>query len=77
MVVVEIKSTGQHFTIDSGRIVDGDMQFSPMVKMLAKTLSINPGDKDPDYLVAQELVALHGGKIVEHRPLQTLSVPVR
>ena len=66
MVTVEIKAAGQKFTINKGRIVDGDMQYSLSVKVFAKALSLNFGDSDPDYLVAQEIVAMHGGRILKH-----------
>ena len=66
MVTVEIKAAGKRFTIKNGCVVDGDMQYSPIVKVLSKALSLSPGDRDPDYLVAQEIVSLHGGRIVKH-----------
>ena len=66
MVVVEFKATEQRFTINKGRIVDGDMQYASIVKVLAEEFGGNSADGDPDYFIAQEIVALHGGRIIEH-----------
>ena len=66
MVVVEIKATGQRFTINCGRIIDGDMMYASAVRVLGKAVGNSPADGDPDYFIAQELVALHGGRIVQH-----------
>ena len=63
MVIVEIKSLGQRLTINQGRIVDGDMHFAPAVKKLAKSFANQTNGDDLDYWIAQELVALHGGRI--------------
>lgn len=77
MVTVEIKAVGKRFTIKNGCVVDGDMQYSPIVKVLAKALCISPGDRDPDYIVAQEIVALHGGRIVKHEKNDVTSEVIR
>ena len=64
MVVVEIKARDQRLTISRGRIVDGDMQHAPLVKVLANTIKSHSEDGDQDYLIALELVSMHGGRIV-------------
>jgi len=66
MVVVEIKARGQRFTINGGRIVDGDRGHAPVIRELAGLIGGHPGDGDPDYCIAQEFVAQYGGRIVAH-----------
>lgn len=66
MVTIEIKSTGQRFTINGGRIVDGDMHYSSIVRVLAEEIGGTSLDDAHDYHIAQEVVTLHGGRIVEH-----------
>lgn len=66
MVTIEIKSKGQRFTINGGRIVDGDMHYASIVRVLAEEIEGTPPDDVHDYHIAQEVVVLHGGRIVEH-----------
>ena len=67
MVVIEIKSFGQRFTINEGRIVDGDIDHSAIIRKLSQIVGGHLEDGDPDYCIAQEFVALYGGRILEHQ----------
>jgi len=65
MVSIEIRSTGLRFSIDRGQIVDGDREYSLTVRELADVIRDHSDDGELDYSIAQEFVAMYGGRIIE------------
>lgn len=63
MIRVEMKAKGQRLLIFRGKIVEGDMQFAATVKQLARKLIKDIKAEELDYCIAQELVAIYGGRI--------------
>jgi len=65
MVILELGHWGE-VRIGCGKVVKGPASLNDLIEsMMSKYASPSVGD--PDYRVAEELVKIYGGRIIEHR----------
>ncbi len=66
MVTIELNFIGA-VKIQNSQVISGPDFLNPTINILKQKIGDTPTD-DPDYRIAEDLVEMMGGKIVEHQP---------